>query len=100
MTGNPYNLRKKVEIPVQIQLEDDSAFLNEFASQPILGQVSYCFKETKKRYDHPASQCMRNCPNVMFWGKFRWTPAVPWGSCGLPDLHYVHFCLYSLGSNY
>ena len=40
MAGNPYNLRKKVEIPVQIQLEDDSAFLNEFASQPIPGQVS------------------------------------------------------------
>ena len=40
VTGNPYNLRKKVEIPVQIQLENDSAFLNEFASQPIPGQVS------------------------------------------------------------
>ena len=40
MAGNPYNFRKKVEIPVQIQLEDDSAFLNEFASQPIPGQVS------------------------------------------------------------
>ena len=40
MAGNPYNLRKKVEIPVQIQLENDSAFLNEFASQPIPGQVS------------------------------------------------------------
>ena len=39
MAGNPYNLRKKVEIPVQIQLENDSAFLNEFASQPIPGQV-------------------------------------------------------------
>ena len=26
MAGNPYNLRKKVEIPVQIQLGDDSAF--------------------------------------------------------------------------
>ena len=40
VTGSPYNLRKKVEIPVQIQLENDSAFLNEFASQPIPGQVS------------------------------------------------------------
>ena len=39
VAGNPYNLRKKVEIPVQIQLENDSAFLNEFASQPIPGQV-------------------------------------------------------------
>ena len=40
MAGNPYNLRKKVEILVQIQLEDDSVFVNEFASQPIPGQVS------------------------------------------------------------
>ena len=40
IAGNPYNLRKKVEIPVQIQLENDCAFLNEFASQPIPGQVS------------------------------------------------------------
>ena len=30
MAGNPYNLCKKVEIPVEIQLQDDSAFLNEF----------------------------------------------------------------------
>ena len=40
LAGNPYNLRKKVEIPVEIQLENDSAFLNEFASQPTPGQVS------------------------------------------------------------
>ena len=40
IAGNPYNLCKRVEIPEQIQLEDDSAFLNEFASQPIPGQVS------------------------------------------------------------
>ena len=40
MVGNPYNLRKKVEIQVEIQLQDDSAFLNEFASQPISSQVS------------------------------------------------------------
>ena len=39
LAGNPYNLRKKVEIPVEIQLENDSAFLHEFASQPIPGQV-------------------------------------------------------------
>ena len=39
MAGNPYNLHKKVEIPVQIQLENDCIF-NEFASQPIPGQVS------------------------------------------------------------
>ena len=30
-------------------------------------------------------------------GGFYWTPAVPDGSCGFPDLHYVHFCLDSLG---
>ena len=29
IAGNPYNLRKKVEIPVEIQLENDSAFLND-----------------------------------------------------------------------
>ena len=40
IADNPYNLRKKVEIPVEIQLENDRAFLNEFASQPIPGQVS------------------------------------------------------------
>ena len=39
MAGNPYNLRKKVKILVEIQLENDSAFLNEFASQTIPGQV-------------------------------------------------------------
>ena len=39
IAGNPYNLRKKVEIPVEIQLEDDSAYLNKFASQPTPGQV-------------------------------------------------------------
>ena len=37
---------------------------------------------------------------LCFGGSLRWTPAVPQGSCGLPYLHYVHFCLYSLGSNY
>ena len=40
MAGNPYNLHKKAEIPVEIQLQDDSAFFNEFASQPTPGQVS------------------------------------------------------------
>ena len=40
IAGNPYNLRKKGEIRIEIQLEDDSAFLNEFASQPIPGQSS------------------------------------------------------------
>ena len=40
MVGNPYNLRKKVEFLVEIQLENDSAFLNEFSSQPTPGQVS------------------------------------------------------------
>ena len=33
-------MRKKVEILVEIQLEDDRSFLNEFASQPTPGQIS------------------------------------------------------------
>ena len=40
IADNPYNLRKKVEIPIELQLEDDRAFLNEFASQPPPGQAS------------------------------------------------------------
>ena len=40
MAGNPYNLRKEVEISAELQLEDDSAFLNEFASRPTPGQVT------------------------------------------------------------
>ena len=38
MTGKPYNLRRKVEIPVELQVQDDGAFLNEVSSQPTLGQ--------------------------------------------------------------
>ena len=38
MAGKPYYLRTKVEIPVELQVQDDGAFLNEFSSQPTLGQ--------------------------------------------------------------
>ena len=40
MTGKPYNLRRKVEILVELQVQDDGAFLNEFSSQPTPGQSS------------------------------------------------------------
>ena len=33
IAGKPYNLRRKVEIPVELQVQDDGAFLNEFSSQ-------------------------------------------------------------------
>ena len=39
MIGKPYNLRRKVEIPVELQVQDDGAFLNEFSSQPTPGQA-------------------------------------------------------------
>ena len=32
--GNSYNLCRKVEIPIEVQLNSDNAFFNEFASQP------------------------------------------------------------------
>ena len=32
--GNSYNLRRKVEIPIELQLNNVNAFLNEFGSQP------------------------------------------------------------------
>ena len=35
--SNPYNLRKKVEIPVELQIENDSTFLHEFSQS---GSVS------------------------------------------------------------
>ena len=38
MAGKPYNLCRKVEIPVELQVQDDGAFLNEFSSQPTPGQ--------------------------------------------------------------
>ena len=38
MAGKPYNLRRKVEIPVELQVQDDGAFLNEFSSQLTPGQ--------------------------------------------------------------
>ena len=40
MAGKPYNLRRKVEILVELQVEDDGAFWNEFSSQPTPGQSS------------------------------------------------------------
>ena len=38
MAGKPYNLHRKAEIPVELQVQDDGAFLHEFSSQPTLGQ--------------------------------------------------------------
>ena len=38
MAGKPYNLHRKVEIPVELQVQDGGAFLNEFSSQPTPGQ--------------------------------------------------------------
>ena len=38
IAGKPYNLLKKVEIPVELQVKDHGAFLNEFSSQPTPGQ--------------------------------------------------------------
>ena len=54
--GNSYNLRWKVEVPVEIQLINDNVFLNEFVSQPEPGQSgsksrSYTDSETSIDYD-------------------------------------------------
>ena len=38
MAGKPYNLHRKVEIPVELQVQDDGAFLNEFSLQPTPSQ--------------------------------------------------------------
>ena len=38
MACKPYNLRRKVEIPVELQVQDDGAFWNEFSSQATPGQ--------------------------------------------------------------
>ena len=38
MAGKPYNLRRKVEILIDLQVQDDGAFLNDFSSQPTPGQ--------------------------------------------------------------
>ena len=37
--SNSYNLRNRVEIPIELQVENDSTFFNEFSSQPSAGQV-------------------------------------------------------------
>ena len=38
--GNSHNLRRKVEIPIEVQLDNDNVFFHEFASQPEPGQSS------------------------------------------------------------
>ena len=43
---NSYNLRRKVEIPIELQLNNDNTFLNEFASQPEPGQSSKSRSDT------------------------------------------------------
>ena len=45
--GNSYNLRRKVEIPIELQLNNDNAFMNEFASQPEPGQSSKSRSDTQ-----------------------------------------------------
>ena len=49
--GNSYNLRRKVEIPIEVQLNNDSSFLNEFASQPEPGQSSKARSDTDTESD-------------------------------------------------
>ena len=44
--GNSYNLRRKVEIPIELQLNNDNTFLNEFASHPEPGQSSKSRSDT------------------------------------------------------
>ena len=43
---NSYNLRRKVEIPIELQLNNDNTFLNEFASQPEQRQISKSRSDT------------------------------------------------------
>ena len=45
--GNSYNLRRKVEIPIEVQLQSH----NEFASQPELGQSSKSRSDTESEKD-------------------------------------------------
>ena len=45
--GNSYNLRRKVEIPIEVQIDNDNAFFNEFASQPEPGQSSKSRSDTE-----------------------------------------------------
>ena len=45
--GNSYNLRWKVEIPIEVQLNNDNALLNEFASQLEPGQSSKSRSDTE-----------------------------------------------------
>ena len=41
--GNSYNLLNWVEIPIELQVEDDGSFLDEYSSQPNAGQVESTF---------------------------------------------------------
>ena len=47
IAGNSYNLRRKVEIPIEVHLKSDSAFLNEFGSQLEPGQSSKSSSDTE-----------------------------------------------------
>ena len=49
--GNSYNLRRKVEIPTEVQLNNDNGFLSEFASQPELGPSSKSRSDTDGESD-------------------------------------------------
>ena len=52
IAGKPYNLRRKVEIPVQLQVQDDGAFINEFSSQLNPGESgSKCDSDTESDID-------------------------------------------------
>ena len=37
--GNTYNLCRKVKIPIEVQLQDDSEFLHKFSFQPQTGNL-------------------------------------------------------------
>ena len=45
--GNYHNLHRKVEIPIEVQLNHDSAVFNEFAIQPEPGQSSKSRSDTE-----------------------------------------------------
>ena len=52
--SNPYNLRKKVEIPVELQIENDHTFLNEFSRS---GSVSRSNTDSDKNLKNPCHVC-------------------------------------------
>ena len=49
--GNSYNLRRKVEISIEVQLNSDNAFLNEFPSQPEPSHTSKSRSDTDTESD-------------------------------------------------